>query len=99
MTLDKNISIGNIVSWVVIIVGMAIGYSKLDSATSQNAKDVKAATELAERVDRSQRDLDLSRQAQINALTVDVAVLKITASNIDKKLDELVTKSRQTKSQ
>ncbi len=78
----------------MILAGLVAGYVKLEANTAQNTKDVKAAVEMAERVDRSQRELDTARQAQINSLTVDVAVLKVTATSIDKKLDELIIQSR-----
>lgn len=90
MTLDKSISLGSIISWILMLMGLAAGYAKLQSATTQNAKDVFAATELANRVDTNQRTLDASRSAQINALTVDVAVTKATVGSMDKKLDEII---------
>lgn len=94
MTLDKSISAGNIISWAIMLMGLAFGYAKIESATVQNSKDVLAATALAEKVDKSLREIDTSRQAQINSLTVDVAVLKVTANSIDKKLDTLIVQSQ-----
>lgn len=94
MQLDKSITIGNIVSWALIIFGLATGYAKLESATAQNAKDVRAATELAQKVETNQREIDAARNSQINALTVSVAKTEITVQYIAKNLDELVAASR-----
>jgi low affinity Fe/Cu permease len=90
---DKNISVGNIVSWLMIMLTAAVGFGQLRSSTTQNSKDVAEATALAHRVEESLRSLDTARAAQINALTVDMAVTKLTTTNIDKKLDELIRKS------
>jgi hypothetical protein len=94
MQLDKSITIGNIVSWVLILVGLGMGYAKLESATVQNSKDVRAATELAQKVESSQREIDAVRNSQINSLTVSMAETAITVRFMDKKLDELIIAAR-----
>ncbi len=90
MVIDKSITWGNIVSWVMIIIAVSMGYAKLESATQQNAKDVGAAVTLAQKVEDNQRLMDSKRDAQITALTVDVAVTKNTVSSIEKKVDVLI---------
>lgn len=94
MQLDKSITIGNIVSWILILIGLGMGYAKLESATIQNAKDVRAATELAQKVESNQREIDTARNSQISALTVSNAEIAITVKYMDKKLDELIAQGR-----
>jgi hypothetical protein len=90
MQIDRKVTWGNIISWVLIAGGLVAGYAKLESATQQNTKDVAAAVLLAQRVEESTRTMDARRDSQINSLTVDVAVTKVTVASIDKKLDELM---------
>jgi saccharopine dehydrogenase-like NADP-dependent oxidoreductase len=90
MQIDRKVTWGNIISWVLIGCGLVAGYAKLESATQQNTKDVAAAVLLAQRVEESTRAMDARRDSQINSLTVDVAVTKVTVASIDKKLDELM---------
>lgn len=90
MTIDRSISAGNIVSWVMIVVAVTAGYTKIQSATTQNAKDVAAAIARTDRIEEAARASDARRDAQINSLTVDVAVTKSTVTSIDKKVDELM---------
>jgi hypothetical protein len=73
MQIDRNISWGNIISWIVIIVGLGVGYGNQSAATAQNAKDVKEAKELAASVAADLRVSDAARSVQITNLTVGVA--------------------------
>lgn len=104
MQLDKTISFGNIVSWVMIIAGLAVGYGKLASATLQNAKDTQDAKDISTRVENASRQADAARSSQIMQLTVDVAVTKSTMESmktsvvsIEKKIDEFITEVRRDK--
>lgn len=90
MPIDRKITWGNIISWAMIVIGMAVGWGKLQSATEQNTKDVAAAVLLAQKVEENQRMMDAKRDTQINSLTVAVAVTEVTVKSIDKKLDELI---------
>jgi hypothetical protein len=90
MIVDRKITWGNIVSWVMIVIGLTTGWVKIESATAQNTKDVAAAVLLAQKVEDNQRTMDSKRDAQINSLTVDVAVMKNTMTSVDKKIDELI---------
>lgn len=94
MQLDRTVSIGNIISWVVLVVGLGMGYGKLASSTAQNTKDVSEARDLALKVQESLRELDNARAIQINSLAVTAAETKITISYVDRKLDELINESR-----
>ncbi len=94
MQIDKNITTGNIVSWSMIMIGLAIGYGKLQSATAQTTKDAQKATEMAAKVEETLRNTDAIRLAQISALTVDIAVTKSTVTSIDKKIDELIRQAK-----
>ncbi len=93
-TIDKTVTVGNIVSWVMIVVAMAVGWTRLQTANEQNAKDVAAAVLLAKEVDNNQRLQESRRDAQINALTVTVAVTEATVKSIDKKIDEVLRRDR-----
>lgn len=95
MQIDKNISWGNIISWVVIVSGLAVGYGKVSSATEQNSKDVLEAKAMAASAQEANRQSDLAINSQITALNVALAETKVTIVYMDKKLDELVTNSRQ----
>lgn len=94
MQIDKNISWGNIISWVVILTGLAIGYGKIANATEQNAKDVNEAKVLAANAQEANRQSSLAINAQITAINVALAETRITTIYMDKKLDELIAESR-----
>lgn len=88
MQLDKNISVGNLVSWGLILIGTAFAYSKLDSATLQNTKDVEQAKSAAIRVEGKLEAVETNRSMQIQKIMIDVAVMQKDLSIIDKKLDD-----------
>jgi hypothetical protein len=90
MQIDRKITWGNIGSWIIIVCGLVAGYTKLESATEQNKKDVAAAVQLAQRVEETTRAMDAKRDSQINALTVITAETKVTVTYMDKKIDELI---------
>jgi low affinity Fe/Cu permease len=104
MVIDKTITFGNIVSWIMILTGLGFGYAKLISAgehntlaVAQNKVDVQNAVLLAQKVADDTRTMDAKRDAQINSLTVAVAVTRVTLENMDKnlgnmdkKIDELI---------
>jgi hypothetical protein len=94
MQLDKSITVGNIVSWAMILIGLAVGYGKLESATAQNAKDVKVASDLAHGVQADLRSMDRTTSDKITELKVAVAETKATVNAIDKKLDVLINTRR-----
>ena len=94
MSIESKVSVGNIVSWLLVLMALASGWAKLESSTLQNAKDVAAASELAFRVEKAQRDAEAINQGKINTLTTDVAVVKETTKNIEKKLDEFIRFSK-----
>jgi Flp pilus assembly protein TadG len=96
MQMDKSISIGNVISWIMIIASIAFGWAKLESATAQNTKDAYAAMALAEKVEKAQRDMDYARAEQIQTLTVDMATTKVIVATMDKKLDEIISNQRRT---
>lgn len=94
MQIDRNVTWGNIVSWVMILIGLAVGYAGQVAATRQNAKDVAEAKALAVSAAEAVKVSDAIRTTQINALTVSVAETAVTVKYMDKKLDELVADSR-----
>lgn len=81
--LDSTITIGNIVSWALVVGGFVAGYIQLREATAQNIKDVQvahyeaiAAKELALKVKDESRSQDQAITASIANLTTDIAVIK-----------------------
>lgn len=46
--LDKTISIGNLISWAMIVVGLTAGWTKMQDSQSQTAKEATAAVAKAE---------------------------------------------------
>lgn len=40
MEIDKTISTGNIISWIVLLVGLGTGYGLHTSATTHNSKEI-----------------------------------------------------------
>lgn len=90
MQIERTVTWGNIVSWAMIIIGGAMGYARLESATEQNAKDVASAMAVAKAVEETSRATDARRDSQINALTVITAETKVTITYMDKKIDELI---------
>lgn len=97
MQIDRNVSWGNIVSWILLIVGMAIGYGKLASATSQNTRDVQKALEMAEGVRASLIMSDAARNAQITTISVNVAETRTAVQYTEKKVDDILAEIRKTK--
>ena len=89
MELDKKISIGNIISWAIILIGLAAGYTRMQSASEQNAKDVAEAKMIAQNAETRINTLDSIRQAQISDIKVDVAVIKQNVISINEKLFEI----------
>jgi polysaccharide pyruvyl transferase WcaK-like protein len=77
---------------LVIAKKVEESWARLEGNTIQNAKDVAAALLMAQKVEDSQRAIDARRDAQINSLTVAMAVTEVTVKSIDKKLDELISR-------
>ena len=83
-SLDGKISIGNIVSWLLVAGGFLAGYVKLQDASAQTAKDVVEAKNLAIAVQHAYLTADDIMKDRISSLTVDVAVIKTTVERIDR---------------
>jgi division protein CdvB (Snf7/Vps24/ESCRT-III family) len=92
MHFDKSITAGNIVTWAVLIVSIAMGYAKLQSATLQNAHDARLATELAARVEITQRETERIAIEKISLIREDLAESRATIRGMDKKLDEVIAR-------
>lgn len=97
MQLDKSITIGNIVSWVLILVGLGMGYSRMESATAQNTRDVKEAREVAESVRTSLIASDAARNLQITNISINVAETRKDIYYMAEKVNEVLNETRKTK--
>jgi hypothetical protein len=78
MQLDKNISVGNLISWVLILAGLIISYTKLQIGAE--AAQARADEAFAKAY---------SGEVQISELKISIARLEVTAKSIDQKVDEI----------
>lgn len=90
MNIDKNITWGSIVSWILIIISAAIVYGRNASATIQNTKDVLENRIYTQKVETLSRDSDKERLEQISQIRIDVATTKVTVIEMNKKLDSFI---------
>lgn len=81
MKVSKDITIGNLVSWSLILIGFVAGFATLKGNT---AKALEVANE-------AKITADSSKDA-ISSLRTDIAVIKVTTQNIEKSLDEIKAK-------
>lgn len=96
---DRSVSLGNLISWSIMLVGMGVGYQKIVSANEANAKTVLEAKASVSAVETRSVAADALRAADIKLIQTDVGALKIEAAvtstnvkNIDGKISELSTK-------
>jgi hypothetical protein len=87
--LNSEITIGNVVSWVMIGISLVVGYTKLTDASAQNMRDVAEAKSLSIGVQDKLLQSDRERQKEISEMKTDVAVIKTNILTINDKLDEI----------
>ncbi len=78
LNINKEVTMGNLVSWALILIAFVAGYARLQGTVAQadiNAKEAKVVA--------------ISAQAQIYLMKTDVEVIKVTTANTEKKVDEL----------
>ena len=78
MTLNKEITIGNLVSWGMIVSAFVSGYVTLRGNTIRALEVANEAKEAAS-----------AASAQINSLKTDIAVIKVTTQNTEIKTEEI----------
>lgn len=86
---DSQITIGNMVSWALVVIAFVTGFVKLQEASAQNARDVVEAKSIAVRASERLTASDLVRQADIGALKTDIAVIKSNVLTMNEKIDEI----------
>jgi hypothetical protein len=100
-TFDRNISLGNVISWGLLILGLGVGYQKIIGSTNQNSRDIivnaTAIANAAQKLDTSNQ----IHQADIGNMKIDIAVLKVDTANIKQNVADISSKMdqvlRQTK--
>lgn len=78
MTLNKEVTIGNLVSWGMIVVAFVSGYVTLRGDTTHALQVANEAKETA-----------TAASIQINSLKTDIAVIKVTTQNTEMKIEEI----------
>lgn len=78
MTLDKQITVGNLVSWSLLLAAFVAGWATVKANTTR-ALDV--AIEAKKTADES--------KDQINVLKTDIEVIKATTKNTDKTVEDI----------
>lgn len=81
MRLNKEVTVGNLVSWGMILFGMIMGYATLKANTAKAldvANDAKTTSEAA--------------KGSISDLKTDIAVIKVTTQNIERSIGEIKAK-------
>lgn len=90
MKLDDSVSKGNIISWLIMLLGFCVGYGYLQATVNQAKTDAKEAKEEAKRVSENLVLSNSARVAEIGELRTDMAVVKVTMLSMDKKLDQVL---------
>lgn len=84
VNLDRSVTIGNLVSWLLIAMGFVAGYTKLQDAQAQTVKDVALAAATASEARTSALAIKDDTNKSISLLSKDIAVIKNTLENIDR---------------
>lgn len=94
--LDTKVSIGNIVSWTMIVISIIVGYVKMSDAQAQTAKEVAVALQRSEAtmtmIQKNREDAQASDTiitAKVADLSTDVAVIKKTTESMETMLREM----------
>lgn len=90
MKLDDSISKGNVISWLIMLLGFCVGYGYLQATVNQAKIDAKEAKDEAKRVAENLVQSNTARVAEIGDLRTDMAVVKFTMLSMDKKLDQVL---------
>jgi hypothetical protein len=88
-SIEPHVTVGNIISWAMIVIGIVVGYTKLTDASAQNQKDVYEAKSLALQVQSSLITSDSAKSKEISEIRTDVAVIKSNVLTISDKIDDI----------
>ncbi len=88
MRLDRTISTGNIVSWAMILAGFILGFAHLQATAKQALQNSDEAKSIAVGAMAKIQDLNIYYLEQGSEIKKDIAVIKATITQMDKKLDQ-----------
>ena len=87
--LSREISIGNIVSWLIMAGSLIVAFTKIQAAADQSLNDSATAKAVAYDAQDRLNVLDRARDVQIYEIKTDVAVIKANVLTINEKIDDL----------
>ena len=78
-SVENKITLGNLVSWALVIIGVVVSYTHLQDAQAHTATEVQDI--------KAKYAISASEQ---NSLKVDIEVIKTKVGNINDKIDSLI---------
>lgn len=81
-SLNLDVSVGNVVSWLVLLLGLAVSYGKMQEVQAANKRENEDIKSRYERLVTSIAEDNKSFAKDLNELKVDVAVVKTTVLNL-----------------
>jgi len=89
---NSEISIGNIVSWALVVVGFIAGYVKLQGAVERSVADLLEVKKSAAVDENRLHNHETAEMERIADMKTDVAVLKTDVRAIRSSLDSIERK-------
>lgn len=78
MRFDRTVTLGNLVSWLVMIIGCAGFYFNLQGDTRRNTEDITAL-----------KQHEVVAYKEINETAKDIAVMKSILVNLNEKINKI----------
>jgi uncharacterized membrane protein (DUF4010 family) len=88
-TINTQVSIGNIVSWALVLSGFIAGYVKMQEVQAQTSERVKAMEAHSGIFEAKSISKDEAIVAQLADLRLDLAVIKSNVMSINEKVDDI----------
>lgn len=79
---NLDVSVGSVVSWLVLLLGLAVSYGKMQEVQAANKRENEDIKSRYERLVTSIAEDNKSFAKDLNELKVDVAVVKTTVLNL-----------------
>lgn len=81
MQLNKSVTVGNLVSWALIVAASGVAWGNLASASAQHDKDIEKL--------QGEREEIVAIADKVNKISTDVALANARLQYTNEKLDEL----------